>query len=127
MTKRIANFTSKKCKWQQFKSKIEIWPECMDSLAAVDREKNDFNRFKKNNNAPTLTDFYLFLKKKADYKQLQDQTQFNWMVHFINNLETKRQRSVCMYVCARPKKAGKWGDARAPNSQSQSRMNEPVF
>ena len=26
--------------------------------------------------------------KRADNKRLQDQTQFNWMVHFISNTET---------------------------------------
>ena len=33
--------------------------------------------------------------KRADYKCLQDQTQFNWIVHFISNTE----RHVCERAC----------------------------
>ena len=66
----------------------------------------------KNNKCSNMNWLPFISPKKADYKRLQDQTQFNWMVHFINKL-SERRRSVCMYVRARPKKAGKWGDARA--------------
>ena len=52
-------------------------------------------------------------------KSLQNQKQFNQMVHFMN---AERQRNVCMYVCGRPKKAGKWSDVCA--QQPITVMNE---
>ena len=60
--------------------------------------------------APTWTDFHLFLQTKLTtdvYKTKRSST--GWLISSIN-WETK---SVCMYVRARPKIAGKWGDARA--------------
>ena len=53
--------------------------------------------------------------KKADYKRLQDQTQFNLMVHFINKL---RDEEVFACMCARVRKRRENEVTRAPNSQS---------
>ena len=97
----------------------------MEWLAAVDR-KNDFNWFAKNNKCSNINWLPFIYPKRADYNGLQDQTpdrtQFNWMVHFINNTE----RHGCMSARVRKKRENEV--TRAPNcSQSQSRMNEPVF
>ena len=63
----------------------------------------------------------IYFSKKADYKRLQDQTQFNWLVHFINKL---RDEEVFAYMCARVRKRRENEVTRTPNSQSQSRTNE---
>ena len=101
------------------KSDLSVWIHWQPSTG-----KNDFNRFKKNNDTPTWTDFHLFLQKKLTKKCLQDQTQFNWMVHFINKL---RDEEVFACMCTRIRKRRENGVTCTPNSQSQSRMNEPVF
>ena len=62
--------------------------------------------------------------KKADYKCLQDQTQFNWTVHLINKL---RDEEVFAGVCTRIWKRRENEVTHMPNSQSQSQLNEPVF
>ena len=79
------------CTWQQFKSKtksdLSVWSRWQPST-----RKNDFNWFTKNNKCSNMNCLPFISPKRADYKCLQDQTQFNWMVHFINNTE----RHVCV-------------------------------
>ena len=120
--KRIANFTSKINKiWQmttvQIKKRNLIrWQPSTG--------KNDFNRFKKNNKCSNMNWLPFIFPKKADYKRSQDQTQFNWMIHFISKL---RDEEVSACMCARVRKRRENEVTGAPNSQSQLRMNEPVF
>ena len=120
--KRIANFMSKKCKWhssnKKTKSDLSVWIRWQLSTG-----KNDFNGFMKNNKCSNMNSL-LFSPKKADYKHLQDQTQLNWMIHFINKL---RDEEVFACMCTRIQKRRKNKVTCTPNSQSQSRMNEPVF
>ena len=75
-------------------------------------------------NAPTRTDFHLFPPKKlttAVYKTKRSSTEW---VHFINKL---RDEEVFARMCARVRKRQENEVMHVPNSQSESRMNEPVF
>ena len=76
-------------------------------------------------NAPTLTDFHLFIQKELTtmvYKTKRP-TERNSTEWFISSIIP---RHGCM--CARVRKKRENDVTRAPNcSQSQSRMNEPVF
>ena len=57
-------------------------------------------------NAPTWTDFHLFLQKELTTNfDKTKRSSTEWLISSIIPRD--------MYVCARPKKAGKWGDARA--------------
>ena len=67
----------------------------------------------------------IYFSKKADYKRfIQDQTQFNWMVRFINKL---RDKEVFARMCARVRKRRENEVTHMPNSQSESWLNKPVF
>ena len=68
-------------------------------------------------NAPTWTDFHLFLQKKLTTNVYKTEvTQFNWMVHLINKMRDK-EALACM--CARVQKRRENEVTRAPNNQSQ--------
>ena len=97
------------------KSDLSVWIRWQPSTG-----KNDFNRYTKNNKCSNMNWLPFISPKKAGYKRLQDQTQFNWMVHFINKL---RDEEVFAWMNARVRKRRENEVTRAPNSQSQSRMN----
>ena len=60
----------------------------------------------------------IYFSKKADCKRLQEQTQFNWMVHFINKL---RDEEVFACMCARVRKRRENEVTRAPNTVTTER------
>ena len=68
-----------------------------------------------------------FISPKKNWLQTfytRPNSQFNWMVHFINKL---RDEEVFACMCTRVRKRRENEVTRTPNSQSESRMNEPVF
>ena len=79
------------------KSDLSVWICWQPSTG-----KNDFYWFTKNNKCSNINWLQFISPKRADYKRLQDQTpdqtQFNWIVHFINNTER--------HVCARASEKG---------------------
>ena len=79
------------------KSDLSVWSRWQPSTG-----NNDFNWFSKQNKCSNMNWLPFISPKRADYKRLQDktpdQTQFNWMVHFINNTER--------HVCARASEKG---------------------
>ena len=99
--KRIANFTSKKCKWQQFNQKTKS--DRVYGVAGSRRQgKMTSTDLRRTINAPTWTDFHLFLQKKLTtdvYKTKRSSTE--WFISSIN-WQTKK----CLQVCARASEKG---------------------
>ena len=94
--------------------KSKVWPECMDmnGVAGSRRQgKNDFNWFTKNNKCSNMNWLPFISPKRADYKVLQQQTQFNWMVHLTKTV------FACICMCARASgKGGKMGWRARPTA-----------
>ena len=105
--KRIANFTSKKCKWQQTKSDLSVW-----SIWLLSTEKNDFNWFTNNNKCSSMSWLQFIAPKRANYKTVQHKV---YAVQLLQYCETKK----CLHMCAC---IWKWREnevTRASNSQSK--------
>ena len=84
--KRIANFTSKKCKWQQFISRNEIWP------GSRRQGKMTSTDLRRTINAPTWTDFHLFLQRELTtnvYKTKRSSTEWFILSKFMKNYDQK--------------------------------------
>ena len=96
---------SKKCKWQQFKSNLTR----VYGFAGSHRQgKMTSTDLRRTINAPTWTDFHLFPPKKLTtnvYKTKCSSTEW-----FISSINWEEVLACTKYVCARPKKVGKWGD-----------------
>ena len=93
---------------QQFKSKNEIW---VYGVAGSRRQGNMTSTdLRRTINAPTWTDFHLFLQKELTTNVYKTKlpTKRSSTESFISSIIPRD-----MYVHARPKKAGKWSDVRA--------------
>ena len=81
--------------------------------------KNDSDWFTKNTKCSNMNWLPFISPKRAEYKVYKTKrSSTEWFIW---------RRSVCMYVHSRFQKRRENEVTHAPNSQSQSQMNEPVF